>query len=651
MTRSLLEKRMRRRIALISEHASPLAALGGVDNGGQNVYVAQVAKNLAAMGYEVDVFTRRDNENLPEILEWESGIRIIHVPAGPPAFVRKEDMLPYMDAFTDYVAFFIGYQARPYDLIHANFFMSGMVAAEIKRRLNIPFVITFHALGRVRRIHQNGRDGFSDERFTHEERIVAEADRIIAECPQDQEDLINLYDADPALISIAPCGFDPEEMWPIDKVAARRHLKLPVNERIILQLGRMVPRKGVDNAIRGLARLIHTHKIQARLIIVGGESDKPDPALTPELGRLLEIARQEGVENQVEFLGRKPRQVLRYYYGAADIFISTPWYEPFGITPVESMACGTPVIGSNVGGIKYSVVDGQTGFLVLPEDPDALGERLAQLYSNPDMMRKMRKQAVARANQYFTWKKVVKQLVEIYEEVIAASKKVSVGELKQISIVEQGFFAAQDALQKSRETLTTPVTEAAQLLIDCFSRGNKVLVCGNGGSAADSLHFASELVGRFKIPKRQALPVLPLTADIATLTAWSNDVGFEKVFARQVEAFGQPGDILFGISTTGRSKNLIEAFTVAHDTGITNISLLGGDGGDLLPLSHLSIVVPATDKQRVQEVQILILHLICELVEEKFGAAEPALSSLASTQPGWELQPGSTISISYQQDK
>src|SRR5947209_9014161 len=178
---------MTKRVALLSEHASPLGILGGVDSGGQNVYVGQLAKHLAVLGYEVDVFTRRDSERLPEIAEWVNGIRIIHVPAGPAAYVRKEDLLPYMGAFADYLLRFCKCQRESYDLVHANFWMSGLVAADLKRSLGTPFVITFHALGRVRRQHQREADQFPDVRFEVEDRIVAEADRILAECPQDEE--------------------------------------------------------------------------------------------------------------------------------------------------------------------------------------------------------------------------------------------------------------------------------------------------------------------------------------------------------------------------------------------------------------------------------------------------------------------------------
>src|SRR5512138_1744998 len=263
---------MRKTIAMISEHASPLAELGSVDSGGQNVYVAQVAENLARLGYQVDVFTRCDDKSLPEIYDWMEGIRIIHVPAGPPEHVRKEDLLDHMDRFSEYMIDFFKRQKQPYDLVHANFWMSGLVAADIKAALGIPFVITFHALGQVRRQHQGKDDKFPAQRFEIERRVAREADGIIAECPQDKEDLIRFYDADPARISKIPCGFDPQELWPINKSLARMQVGVPENEFVVLQLGRMVPRKGVETAIRGFAQMVKKQNIAARMLVVGGES-------------------------------------------------------------------------------------------------------------------------------------------------------------------------------------------------------------------------------------------------------------------------------------------------------------------------------------------------------------------------------------------
>ncbi len=192
------------RVAMVSEHASPLGTIGGVDSGGQNVYVRQVARHLVARGWEVDVFTRRDDVTTPEVVLLEPGLRVIQVAAGPPCFVPKEQMLPFMGDFT--AAVLRTAHERRYDLLHANFWMSGLVAAEVKQVLGIPFVVTFHALGEVRRLHQGEADQSPPERIEIERRVVAEADQIIAECPRDEEDLVALYDAVPAKITIVPAA-------------------------------------------------------------------------------------------------------------------------------------------------------------------------------------------------------------------------------------------------------------------------------------------------------------------------------------------------------------------------------------------------------------------------------------------------------------
>lgn len=413
---------MMKRIALISEHASPLAAAGGIDSGGQNIYVARVAQQLARLRYSVDVFTRRDNPALPEVLDWMPGVRVVHVPAGPAAFVRKEDLLPAMGDFAGYVRDFARAQGG-YSVAHANFFMSGLAALELKRAFGTPFVVTFHALGRVRRLHQGGADEFPVERLAIEDRLVEQADGVIAECPQDKTDLTMLYRGEPARIRIVPCGFDKAEFWPITKALARRTLGYGQDERILLNIGRLVPRKGIDNAIRGLARLSRCEGIEARLVVVGGNSDLPDPETTPEIGRLLALARAEGVESRVTFTGRRSREFLKLYYSAADIFVTTPWYEPFGITPLEAMACGTPVLGADVGGIRFSVLDGVTGALVPPNNAEALASRAAQMYRDPKYMKELGRNGIRRVRAHFTWQTVTRSIAGLYDEVAATAAR------------------------------------------------------------------------------------------------------------------------------------------------------------------------------------------------------------------------------------
>jgi D-inositol-3-phosphate glycosyltransferase len=418
---------MANRIAVISDHASPLAVAGGVDSGGQNIYVASVAREIHALGYEVDVFTRRDSPALPDVVEAAEGLRIVHVRAGPPANLRKESMLPVMPEFAMRVQEFCASRGT-YDVVHANFFMSGMVAVRLKELLGTPFVITFHALGRVRRLHQRDADQFPDERIDIEDRTVDEADAIIAECPQDCVDLISLYGAEREKIHVVPCGFDAHEFWPVRCSFARRLLGFDRDEPLVLHIGRIVPRKGVDNLIRALGRLARSTGLRPRLVVVGGNSDAPDCAATPELARLQEIAREEGVHAQTVFTGRRSREVLKLYYSAADVFVTTPWYEPFGITPLEAMACGTAVVGSEVGGIKHSVVDGVTGYLVPPHDPDALAGRLAHLYRNPHLLERFGQNGLKRVQRHFTWERVARSLANVYEDLAPSRSAVFSGE-------------------------------------------------------------------------------------------------------------------------------------------------------------------------------------------------------------------------------
>jgi glycosyltransferase involved in cell wall biosynthesis len=427
------------KIALVSEHASPLAVAGGVDSGGQNIYVANVARELVAMGHQVDVFTRRDRALLPLASDMD-GVRVIHVPAGPPKQLPKEQLLPFMDEFAAFLIEFLRGEREPYHVIHANFFMSGLAALKVKAALGVPLVTTFHALGRVRRIHQGADDGFPDERFAIEDELVARSDIVVAECPQDEADLVEHYDADPARIQIVPCGFNADEFRPVERRAAREALGWQQDEFIVLQLGRLVQRKGIDNVVRGVGLLRQTFEASARLYVVGGNSDAPNELATPEIARLRAIAHESGVAEQTVLVGRRGRAQLRYFYSAADVFVTTPWYEPFGITPVEAMACGTPVIGADVGGIRFSVADGLTGFLVPPRDPAALAARLAQLRRDPDLARRMGEAGLARARAAFTWKGVGESLAQIYAR--AAGLAPATGDSERIALPKRAAAGA-----------------------------------------------------------------------------------------------------------------------------------------------------------------------------------------------------------------
>ncbi|ADY51827.1 glycosyl transferase group 1 [Pseudopedobacter saltans DSM 12145] len=602
---------MRNRIAFISEHASPLASLGGVDSGGQNVYVAELAKQIARKGYEVDVFTRREDRDSPQIIPFVRGVRVILVDAGPAQVIPKEDIFVYMGEFRKQMENFIQREELEYHLVHANFWMSGLVAMELKQRMNIPFVITFHALGYIRKVFQKENDRFPDKRVDIEKEIVKHADAVIAECPQDREDLIKLYEAEESKVPVIACGFNPKDFYPVPKQTARTLLQIEQDEKVILQLGRIVPRKGIDNVIRAVAKLCENGEVY-KLLVVGGERE--ESVGYQEIDRLKDLVKELRIEKQVVFAGRKERDLLKYYYSAADVFVTTPWYEPFGITPLEAMSCGTPVVGANVGGIKYSVLDGKTGLLVAPNDPVALADKLQFLLARPELLESMGAYA-QRYVKKFKWCHIADQVIDLYKKVL---KIQYVDNL--LDPLKESFVEAAITFKNSAREIAEDILHAGTVMSNALLSGKKILVCGNGGSAAESQHFTAELVGRFEVSQRRGLPALSLNADTSILTAWANDFGYDDVFARQVEAYGDRGDVLFCLSTSGQSDNIVRAINAAEDKGMVTVSLLGKDGGMAARYSRYNIIVPSKSTQRIQELHLHIVHQLCTIIEQRVVA-------------------------------
>ena len=397
------------RLAMISEHASPLATLGGEDSGGQNVYVAELARRLGAMGHEVDIFTRRESPLLPTVIPFAGGVRVVNLAAGPAKRMPKDDLLPFMEVFRDAFYRFAREEPAAYDLVHANFWMSGWVACEAKRDLGLPFAQTFHALGEIKKREQGEADTSPPERQAIEFRIVDKVDRILATCPVEIAELTTLYGAERAKLSLVPCGVDTRTFRPVDKIEARKALGLPAKPTVVY-VGRLVPRKGVDTLLEAFA-LLPDH-LDAQLVIVGGE-----PGGSPEAHRLSALAKKLDVWERTTFVGNQPQEELHRYYSAADAAVSVPHYEPFGMAPLEAMACAVPVIGSKVGGIKTSVVDGETGYLVPPRDPGTLSDRLLRLLSDERLGTCMGRVGRRRVEEHYTWQHVAALAAAAFSEV------------------------------------------------------------------------------------------------------------------------------------------------------------------------------------------------------------------------------------------
>jgi glycosyltransferase involved in cell wall biosynthesis len=399
------------RIDLVSEHASPLAAIGGVDAGGQNVHVAALAAGLAQRGHEVTVHTRRDDDALPEQVVTQDGYNVVHVPAGPPRELPKDELLPHMTEFARVLR--DRWTAAPPDLVHAHFWMSGLAAVEAAADLPTPVLQTFHALGSVKRRHQGAADTSPDNRIDLERGLCRDVDHVVATCTDEVFELRRLgLPHDRA--TIVPCGVDTSVFTPRGPVAPR-------SERMrLLVLGRLVERKGQDDAVRALRAVP-----DAELVVVGGPPADVIDA-DPEVRRLRAIAEEEGVADRLTFAGAVPRADVPAWVRSADVVLAVPWYEPFGITPLEAMACGRPVVATAVGGLQDSVADGVTGDLVPPRDPDALGAALAALLADDERRAAYGAAGVRRARTRYRWSRVVADTETVYRQVLARRRPVEV---------------------------------------------------------------------------------------------------------------------------------------------------------------------------------------------------------------------------------
>jgi glycosyltransferase involved in cell wall biosynthesis len=397
------------KIALVSEHANPLAALGGVDAGGQNVHVAALAAGLARHGHDVVVHTRRDDRSTPNQVLTPDGYVVDHVSAGPPTEVPKDDLLPHMPAFA--ASLERRWRRQPVDLVHAHFWMSGLAALDAGRAAGIPVVQTFHALGSVKRRQQGSDDTSPPTRVELERRLCREVDHVVATCSDEIRELTALG-FDPARATVVPCGVDVDQFRPGPSRKGR-------DRRRVLVIGRLVARKGIDDALRAVAAIP-----DVELVVAGGPAAGPLED-DPEVRRLRALAEQLDVVDRVTFTGAVARQEVPALVRSSDVVVAVPWYEPFGIVPLEAMACGRPVVGSAVGGLLDTVVPGVTGELVPPRDHDALTQALAALLADDVRRAAYGRAGRRRAVELYDWRCVVDQTENVYRSLVGARARLT----------------------------------------------------------------------------------------------------------------------------------------------------------------------------------------------------------------------------------
>ena len=413
------------RVAMLSVHACPLAKLGGRDSGGMNVYVRELARDLGARGIEVDVFTRWRERYDPRIQQLGPNARVIHVESGPIGYWPKMAVYEHLDQFGEKLLEHVAAEGKRYDLVHAHYWLSAKVARTLAEHWRVPRIQMFHTLGLVKReVLDEDIDGESDVRVAIEREAVRESAAIVAASTIELAELRQLYRADPSRVAVIPCGVDPEVFKPVRQADAREALGRDQCERLVLFVGRIEQIKGIDVLLRALGLLFQRHpdlRSDVCLLVVGGALDPGDDA--PETEKILELRRlvhEHRMEANVAFVGSRDQEQLALYYAAADVCAVPSLTESFGLVALEAMACGTPVVGTRVGGLQTLIEDGESGLLVPAGDDTALAEAIHAVLTDHRLRTHLSHGARERAER-FTWSRVGQRMTELYDKVLTAA--------------------------------------------------------------------------------------------------------------------------------------------------------------------------------------------------------------------------------------
>ncbi len=408
------------RIAMLSYHTCPLATLGGKDTGGMNVYVRELTRHLGALGIHVDVYTRSQDEHVPHVIhDLGYGNRVVHVPAGPEVPLPRDEMASHIPQFVAGIQEFAQKKNLRYDLIHSHYWMSGVAGQELKEAWNLPLVHMFHTLGRMKNRIARGEEAEGEYRLKGERAVLEAADCLIAATPAEVAQLQWLYGGDARKMKVIPPGVDLSHFYPIPADEAKEYIGVQPEDSVLLYVGRIEPLKGIDTLIEAIACIHHDGLLEENhlcLSIIGGETGEDEALISAEMTRLQALREEYKLTDFVAFLGKRSQDTLPYYYSAAEAVIMPSHYESFGMVALEAMACGTPVVASQVGGLAYLVQDGVTGFHVPDQEPDELCDRLVTLIHDRDLRQRLGDQAAAYAQEY-AWEKITAQIAALYKKV------------------------------------------------------------------------------------------------------------------------------------------------------------------------------------------------------------------------------------------
>jgi D-inositol-3-phosphate glycosyltransferase len=387
-----------------------------------NVYVRDLTRQLGPLGVKVDVFTRSQDEHVPHVLhDLGYGNRVVHVPAGPEIPLPKEELAGYVSQFVAGILDFAEVKGFRYDILHSHYWMSGIAAKQLKETWDVPVVHMFHTLGAMKqRVARTGEEVEGEYRLTGERQVLEIADRIIASTQAEVAQLQWLYQAYDVPVAVIPPGVDLSRFYPIPFDEAKEFVGVPPCDRMLLYVGRVEPLKGIDTLIEAIASIIRQGIFKEGsmcLAIIGGDPDASEEKMTAEMLRLKELCDRYGLGDMVTFLGKRDQDTLPYYYSAAEAVVMPSQYESFGMVALEAMACGTPVVASEVGGLAFLVRDGETGYTVPASDPEALAAKLKDIIIDKDLRHRMGEQAAEFAQGY-DWHLIADQVVNLYQDVI-----------------------------------------------------------------------------------------------------------------------------------------------------------------------------------------------------------------------------------------
>ncbi len=408
-----------RRVLMISFHTCPLASQEGKETGGMNVYVLELAKQLSRQGIEVDVFTRSQDEEQPHIVQVDEHFRVVHTVAGPEAPVPKKQLIEYLPEFVSNVQSFINDHALSYDVMHCHYYLSGLAGLNIVQAsgAKMPMLMTFHTLALMKNLV--ARDELEKEekaRIDAEFHLVQCADAVIATSKSDKDYLRYLYGAGIDKVHAVPPGVDLDLFRPIDQNVARAKLGIDTDGHLILFCGRIEPLKGIDALLYAMKIMVERQpSLDVCLWIIGGDVSQPPAQWSKELQKLERLRHTLNLSSLVHFAGQQLQEVLPYYYSAADVVVMPSHYESFGMAAAEAMACGAPIITTNVAGISSLIEEEQDLLLTSVNNPLLLATQMETLLTDPGKRQQV-SSGLREKVAGLAWTNIADQIVTIYEE-------------------------------------------------------------------------------------------------------------------------------------------------------------------------------------------------------------------------------------------